>query len=140
MKSNDIAIRVENISKCYRIGLKEDMHDSFVKSLFTFIKSPLENYRKYSSLYKFNDIKPDEGNNPSDIIWALRDISFEVKKSEIVGIIGVNGAGKSTLLKILSKITDPTGGRAEIRGRITSPFRSRHWFPSGTNWQRKRLS
>ena len=117
---SNIAIKVENISKCYRIGLKENMHDSLAKSLFNFIKSPFKNYSKYRSLYNFDDMKPDAGNNPSDIIWALSDVSFEVKKGEIFGFIGVNGAGKSTLLKILSRITDPTGGYAEIHGRISS--------------------
>jgi lipopolysaccharide transport system ATP-binding protein len=55
-----------------------------------------------------------------DTIWALKDVSFEVKQGEVVGIIGSNGAGKSTLLKILSRITKPTEGRAEIHGRVGS--------------------
>lgn len=118
MSRGNIAIKVENLSKCYRIGMKEKMHDTFAKSLFSFIKSPLHNYRKYRSLYRFDDSEFDR--NSPDIIWALRDISFEVKEGEILGIIGVNGAGKSTLLKILSRITDPTRGRAEIHGRISS--------------------
>lgn len=121
---SNIAIKVENISKCYRIGLKEDMHDSLGSAILDFMKSPLKNYRKYRSLYKFNDINPNFGSysntNSSDIIWALRNVSFEVEEGEIVGIIGLNGAGKSTLLKILSRITDPTDGCAEIIGRVSS--------------------
>ncbi|MCD6347482.1 MAG: ABC transporter ATP-binding protein, partial [Bacteroidales bacterium] len=58
--------------------------------------------------------------NPSDLIWALRNVSFKVEQGELLGIIGRNGAGKSTLLKILTKIIDPTFGRAEIRGRVSS--------------------
>ena len=84
------------------------------------IKSPFNNYRRYRSLYKFDDLNPDSDNNDPDIIWALRNVSFEVKEGEIVGIIGLNGSGKSTLLKILSKITDPTEGYAEIRGKVSS--------------------
>lgn len=118
MSDRDIAIKVENLGKCYRIGMKEEVHDSFAPALLNFIRSPFKNYRKHRSLYKFDDIGND-GNSP-DIIWAVRDISFEVKEGEIVGIIGVNGAGKSTLLKILSRITDPTRGQARIRGRISS--------------------
>jgi lipopolysaccharide transport system ATP-binding protein len=124
MDSRKTAIKVENISKCYRIGLKENVQDTFAKSILKFIKSPLNNYRKYRSLYNFSDIKPDQGlksnNDPSDIIWAIRDVSFEIKEGEIVGIIGVNGAGKSTLLKMLTRITLPTSGIAKIHGRVSS--------------------
>ncbi len=93
--------------------------------MFEFIKSPLSNYRKYRSLYKFDNIAPDQNdsqvNDDDDsVIWALKNISFEVKQGEVVGIIGKNGAGKSTLLKTLCKITDPTSGEAKIRGRISS--------------------
>ena len=124
MTNNDIAIKIENISKRYRIGLKGKIHDNISSALFDFIKTPFENFRKFRSLYKFDDIDPNQGSdsssNSADIIWALRDISFEVKRGEVVGIIGRNGAGKSSLLKILSKITDPTSGYVRIHGRVSS--------------------
>jgi lipopolysaccharide transport system ATP-binding protein len=124
MLSKDVAIRIKNISKCYRIGLKEEIHDSLGRAIIDFIQSPLKNYRKYRSLYNFRDIGINNRNKLTDttgnIVWALRDVSFEVKQGEILGIIGKNGAGKSTILKILSKITYPISGYAEIRGRVSS--------------------
>jgi lipopolysaccharide transport system ATP-binding protein len=125
MMFNDSAIEINGLSKIYRIGLKEKRHTSLSSAVISFLKSPLKNYRYYKSLYKFNNIEvtindDDSGNDHPDIVWALKNVSFEVKQGTVLGVIGGNGAGKSTLLKILARITDPTSGRAKIRGRISS--------------------
>jgi len=122
MSTNDVAIKVENISKVYRLGAQEEAEDSLVNSVAQMIKSPIKNYRKYRSLYDFSDLDFDNPDTSPDtnILWALRNVSFDVTKGEIVGIIGRNGAGKSTLLKILSRITPPARGRIEIYGRTSS--------------------
>ena len=112
---NDLAIRVENLSKRYRIGLKEKMHDTLFSSLTSWVRSPLSNFKDLRKLTLFN-----ENEDAEDIIWAVKDVSFDVKEGEVIGIIGKNGSGKSTLLKILSEITDPTHGRIEINGRVAS--------------------
>jgi lipopolysaccharide transport system ATP-binding protein len=110
---NDSVIKVENLSKQYRIGAREG-YRTFRETLVDAAKAPFKQV-----LHLFN---PTSGLRPltSELIWALKDVSFEVKQGEVVGIIGRNGAGKSTLLKILSRITEPTEGRVEMRGRVGS--------------------
>jgi homopolymeric O-antigen transport system ATP-binding protein len=109
---NDIAIHVEGLSKSYKIGRKQarystlrDSFHSIVVALFRRLKSSLSGHSAIDS---------------EEEIWALKNISFEVNKGEIVGVIGRNGAGKSTLLKILTGITEPSKGCATIRGRVGS--------------------
>lgn len=112
---SDTAVNIESLSKAYRIGLKDLGRDSFVKAIFSAIISPFSNYKKLKNVSRIS-----EEEESKDIIWALRDITLEIKKGEAVGIIGKNGAGKSTLLKVLSNITEPTKGRIEIFGRVAS--------------------
>jgi lipopolysaccharide transport system ATP-binding protein len=123
MSGTDVAIVAEGLSKLYRIGQRQQAHDSLAAAAIDFVRSPVKNYRRYRSLYRFDDViaaEAETGSVPADVIWALRDVSFEVRHGEVLGIIGRNGAGKSTLLKVLTRITPPTRGYAQIRGRVAS--------------------
>src|SRR5262249_37720428 len=97
------AIRARGVGKQYRIGAAEP-YRTFREALLRRIGAPLR------ALHR------KQGEQPT--VWALRDVCFDVDPGEIVGIIGRNGAGKSTLLKLLSRITSPTSGQIELRGRV----------------------
>ncbi len=103
------SIKVEGIGKVYQLAHQSTLHTSFREALTSAALAPLRRFRQLRG----TDASMED-------FWALRDISFSVEPGEVVGIVGGNGAGKSTLLKILSRITEPTEGRAVLRGRIAS--------------------
>lgn len=106
-------ISVENVSKAYRLGLigGKTLRDDLQRWCARARGKP-------DPLLKIG--QKDHGNRDGETVWALRDVSFEVKQGEVLGIIGRNGAGKSTLLKILSQVTAPTTGHIKVKGRIAS--------------------
>lgn len=108
-----ISISVENVSKQYRLGVIGN------RTLYEDLNRWWARVRKQPDpLAKVGDV--DHGNRTDGLLWALRDVSFQVEQSQVLGVIGRNGAGKSTLLKILSKVTAPTSGEIKMRGRIAS--------------------
>ena len=101
---SDVAIRVEGLSKQYRIGVAPEKYKMMRDVVASALTAPL---RALRSIGKSNsDADPQS-------FWAVQDVSFEIKRGEVVGVIGRNGAGKSTLLKLLARITEPTRGEAE---------------------------
>lgn len=111
---SDNAIRVEDLSKKYHIGSRHKRYTRLGDQVADAVISP---FRRAGNLLRG---KSNSASDLDEVFWALKDISFEIKHGEIMGIIGHNGAGKSTLLKVLSRITEPTAGYADVYGRVGS--------------------
>ncbi|MDP9174163.1 MAG: ABC transporter ATP-binding protein [Planctomycetota bacterium] len=101
MSSSDIAISVRGVGKSYTIARNQEQHITLAETMLARLKDPFKRQER-------------------ETFWALKDVSFDIKKGDVVGIIGRNGAGKSTLLKILSRITEPTRGEIDVYGRVGS--------------------
>jgi lipopolysaccharide transport system ATP-binding protein len=116
-------IKVENLGKQYKLGLTRhnllsEQIMAGAKGIARSAKRLFRNTANSGFEQKINQASP--GSDRNGFIWALKEVSFEVNRGEVVGIIGRNGSGKSTLLKILTGITEPTEGKASIKGRVGS--------------------
>jgi len=115
----DTVISVENLSKSYLVGHKSAGQD---RSRYTALRDVIEDQARNIARNTINVLRGRQvvPGDQVEELWALRDVSFEVRRGEVLGIIGRNGGGKSTLLKILSRVTEPTRGRVLLRGRVAS--------------------
>ena len=103
-------ITVDRLGKAYFLGQAADKHATFRDAVMGAAKGAFTNLKRRLS----------DAGQADDAYWAVRNATFDVNKGEVLGLVGRNGAGKSTLLKMLSRITEPTEGRAVIRGRVAS--------------------
>ncbi|GAC1419926.1 MAG: ABC transporter ATP-binding protein [Gemmatimonadaceae bacterium] len=109
---SDYALQIRRLGKRYRLGSAARRHDTLAAAFVSAVTTPIRNLREVRRLTQFGEA--DSG----DVLWALQDVSFDVRHGETVGIIGRNGAGKSTLLKLLSRVTEPSAGRGIINGSV----------------------
>lgn len=111
----EFAIQARSLGKAYRLGLRQRRAETLAEAVAALALAPVRNFRRLRRLDTFATDRDGE-----DVLWALKDVSFDIRQGESVGFVGRNGAGKSTLLKVLSRIVEPSEGRATLRGRISS--------------------
>src|SRR5215216_7258703 len=103
---NDAVIHVERLGKRYQLGVKREAYGTLRDTIASAVQA------------SFRMLRDRGRKHTSEEFWALRDVSFSIKRGEVLGIIGRNGAGKSTLLKILARVTYPSAGRVELFGSV----------------------